>query len=444
MTGSNRININNLIAGIALILGVFAPSVQALEVRDVRLWRAPDHTRVVFDLSGPVGHKLISLKNPDRIVIDIDRASLKTDLSDLKLKKTPISSVRSGVRNKDGLRLVLDLKVRVNPRSFLLKKTDRKTDRLVVDLYDITTEQKKPEVKKSVSDANLRRDIIVAIDAGHGGEDPGASGPGKVKEKKVVFAIARELEKLLNEKKGFKTVMIRTSDYYVGLKKRRDLARQKQADLFVSIHADAFKSPKARGSSVYVLSKRGASSTFASFLAKRENAADLVGGTSLSDKDDLLAEVLYDMSLDSSRLMSREAGSRVLSSMGSVSHLHSKRVGQAAFAVLKSPDIPSILIETGFISNPAEAKLLGTRKYQKQMAGAISKGILTFFDHSPPPGSLIAWRKQAKAAEYVIARGDTLSAIANRFNVSIAQLKRTNDINGNLIRVGQKLIIPAT
>ena len=431
-------------AGVILILGILAPLAYGLEIQDVRLWRAPDNTRVVFHLSDPVDHKLILLKNPDRIVIDLDNATLKTDLSDLKLKKTPISRLRSGVRDKNGLRLVFDLKMAVKPRSFLLKKTETKSDRLVVDLYDIATEKKKPEIKKSVSDANQRRDIVVAIDAGHGGEDPGASGPGNVREKKVVFAIAKELEKLLKHKEGFKPELIRTGDYYVGLKKRRDLARQKQADLFVSIHADAFKSPKARGSSVYVLSQRGASSTFASFLAKRENAADLVGGTNLSDKDDLLAEVLYGMSMDSSRLMSREAGSRVLKAMDSVSHIHSKQVGQAAFAVLKSPDIPSILIETGFISNPTEAKLLSTRKYQRQMAKAISEGILTFFDNNPPPGSLLAWQKQGKAAEYIIARGDTLSAIANRFNVSLAQLKQVNTISGNLIRVGQKLIIPAT
>tara|TARA_B110000444_G_C18835326_1_gene595625 strand:- start:806 stop:2140 length:1335 start_codon:yes stop_codon:yes gene_type:complete len=444
MKDSNIAKCTTFTGGITLIFVMLAPLVQGLDIQDVRLWRAPDKTRMVFDLSGPVDHKLISLENPDRIVIDLDNASLKVKLSDLKLKKTPISKLRSGLRENQGLRLVFDLKQAVKPKSFLLKKTDTKSDRLVVDLYDVTTEKTKSEIKKSVSDMTQRRDIVVAIDAGHGGEDPGATGPGSVLEKTVVLSIAKELEKLLNQKKGFRPELIRTGDYYLGLKKRRNLARKKQADLFVSIHADAFKSPKARGSSVYVLSQRGASSTFASFLAKRENAADLVGGTSLTDKDDLLAEVLYGMSLDSSRLMSREVGSLVLKSMGSVSHLHNKQVGQAAFAVLKSPDIPSILIETGFISNPNEAKLLSTINYRQEMAKAISEGILSFFDGRPPPHSLLAWEKQSNLAEYVIVRGDTLSAVANRFNVTIGQLKRINDISGNLIRVGQKLTIPAT
>jgi N-acetylmuramoyl-L-alanine amidase len=431
-------------ASFILILTVISNLAQALVVKDVRLWRAPDHTRVVFDLSAPVEHKLIFLRDPDRIVVDLDEASLKVDLSTLKLQKTPISRLRSGVRDTDNLRLVMDLSQLIKPRSFLLKKTKNKSDRLVVDLYDVKTRDTKPKVKKTVTDANERRDIVIAIDAGHGGEDPGASGPGKVREKNVVLSIAKELAKLLKKQRGFQPEMIRTGDYYVDLRKRRNIARKKQADLFVSIHADAFKSPNARGSSVYVLSQRGASSTFASFLAKRENSADLVGGTSLSDKDDLLAEVLYDMSMDSSRLMSRDAGTRVLKSMDSVSHLHSKKVGQAAFAVLKSPDIPSILIETGFISNPREAKLLNTRDYQKKMATAIFRGIQSYFAATPPPGTLLAWEKKSKAAEYIIARGDTLLAIANRFNVSIAQLRRMNDLNSSLIRVGQKLIIPTT
>lgn len=418
----------------------------AVNVADVRLWRAPDHTRVVLDLSGPVEHRLISLENPSRLVVDIEDATLTAALSLLPLSDTPVRQIRSGVRDGDDLRLVLDLKASIKPRSFLLKANESKGDRLVLDLYDKQVSNEKPRVSKSVDDAGKKRQIIVAIDAGHGGEDPGALGPKKrVQEKKVVLAIAKELEKKLDAARGYRAELIRTGDYYVGLKKRRSLARDLQADLFVSIHADAFKSPKARGSSVYILSQRGASSTFASFLAQRENAADLVGGTSLTDKDDLLAEVLYDMSLDSSRVMSRDAGARVLERMGGISRLHSKSVEQAAFAVLKSPDIPSILVETGFISNPEEARLLSSKSYQKKMAGALFEGITNYFATTTPPGTLLAWDKRDQGTtEYVISRGDTLSHISRRFNVTIAAIRQRNDLRGNTIRIGQKLIIPTT
>lgn len=426
------------------LLLLFTKQTLATTVADIRLWRAPDHTRVVLDLSGPAEHRLISLANPSRIVLDLEDSTLAAALDKLPLENTPIEKIRSGVRETTGLRLVFDLKTTVKPKSFLLKANESKGDRLVLDLYDGSATKARPEVKKSVDDVGRRRDIVVAIDAGHGGEDPGALGPKKVQEKKVVLAIARELQKMISSTRGYRAEMIRDGDYYVSLKNRRMLAREKQADLFVSIHADAFSSPKANGSSVYVLSQRGASSTFASFLAQRENAADLVGGTSLNDKDDLLAEVLYDMSLDSSRVMSREAGASVLAQMGDISKLHSTTVEQAAFAVLKSADIPSLLVETGFISNPREARLLNSSSYQKKMAKAIYQGLTNYFAATTPPGTLLAWEKRGEGTEYVIARGDTLSHISKRFNVTITSIRERNAIKGNTIRIGQRLIIPTT
>ncbi|MCZ6830451.1 MAG: N-acetylmuramoyl-L-alanine amidase, partial [Gammaproteobacteria bacterium] len=298
-------------------------------------------------------------------------------------------------------------------------------------------------VKKSVANS-ARRPIVIAIDAGHGGEDPGASGPGRVREKDVVLAIARETHALFMNDKGFQPVLIRKGDYYVGLKSRRDLAHKVQADLLVSIHADAFKSPKAKGTSVYALSERGASSTFASFLAQRENAADLVGGVSLNDKDELLAQVLYDMSMSHSLDASIGLGTRVLHEMDLISRLHRQQVEQASFAVLKSPDIPSILIETGFISNPDEARKLSTRDYQRKIARAIHKGVTSWFIEHPPADTLLAWQKQQIKREYVIHRGDTLSEIAQRFNVTVMTLRSHNALSNNRIRVGQKLLIPAS
>jgi N-acetylmuramoyl-L-alanine amidase len=425
------------------MLGMLAASpVWSVEVHDVRLWRAPDHTRIVFDLTGPAEHKLIVLENPGRIVIDVENTSIKAGVTDLELEGTPVRLVRTGIRDGDDLRVVLELGAVVNPRSFFLKANDKAGDRLVLDLYD-KSPQKTAVVTKSAKHTD-KRDIIIAIDAGHGGEDPGAIGPNRQREKDVVLAIAKELNALLKADKGFNPTMIRTGDYYVSLRGRRDLARKRQADLFVSIHADAFKRKEAHGASVYALSTRGATSTAASYLAQRENSSDLVGGVTLSDKDDLLAGVLADLSMTSTLDNSLKLGSKVLRNMDKVAKLHKKNVEQAGFAVLKSPDIPSILVETGFISNPGESKLLVTSSYQKKMARAIHAGIREWFLAHPPSGTLIAWQKQQIGQQYTIASGDTLSGIAQRFNVPLSDLKIRNGISGEKIMVGQKLLIPTT
>lgn len=426
---------------VGVSIGLSFSAVANVQVHDVRLWRAPDHTRIVFDLTGPATHNLIALENPHRIVLDVENTSLKTKLSDLLLEDTPISRIRSGVREGDDLRVVLDLATAVKPKSFELKANDRAGDRLVLDIYDIGS--KSTKVKKTVKQSS-RRNIIVAIDAGHGGEDPGASGPGNLREKNVVLSIARELEALFKMDSGYTAKMIRDGDYYVSLKGRRDLAHKYQADLFVSIHADAFKLKAAHGASVYALSTRGATSTAARYLAQRENSADLVGGVRLSDKDDMLASVLADLSMTSTLDTSLKLGDGVLRKVDTIAKLHKSKVEQAGFAVLKSPDIPSILVETGFISNPTEAKNLGSRAYRKKMAAAIHSGIVEWFAAHPPSGTLIAWQKQAGGQQYVIASGDTLSGIAQRFNISLALLKSQNGLSHTRILVGQKLTIPAS
>jgi N-acetylmuramoyl-L-alanine amidase len=238
--------------------------------------------------------------------------------------------------------------------------------------------------------------------------------------------------------------MVRDGDYYVSLRGRRDLARKSQADLFVSIHADAFSQASASGASVYALSTKGASSTAAKYLADRENSADLVGGVRLSDKDDILAGVLTDLSMTATLDTSLSLGARVLAEIGDFAKLHKPKVEQAGFAVLKSPDIPSILVETGFISNPTEASRLNTSSYQDKMAGAMHQGILSWFKSHPPAGTLLAWQRsnQSDGRVYVIARGDTLSDIAVRYRVPLEKLKATNGLSGSTIQVGQKLKIP--
>ena len=432
-----------------LVLLLVAVPARAIQLQEVRLWRAPDHTRLVFDVSAPPHHQLVLLDSPLRLVVDLSDTSLATSFADLPLADTPIRKVRHGIRNGDDLRVVLELAVVVTPQSFVLKAEGQRGDRLVLDLYDLpggATPQAEslPAVTKSVAAAE-RRDIVIAIDAGHGGEDPGGSGPNRIREKNVVLAISRELKSLLTRASGFRPVMTRDGDYYVGLKKRRELARSHQADLLVSIHADAFHDPRPRGASVYTLSERGAASTstYAKFLAQRENASDRVGGVNITDKEDQVAEVLYDMSKRYSRDWSNGIGSRVLGEIGGISRLHKKRVERAGFVVLKAPDIPSILVETGFISNPAEAARLNDRAYQRKMAQAIYRGLRSWFVEHAPADTLLAWQQEAGSWEYTISRGDTLSEIAQQFNVSVASIRTRNDLPGSLIKVGETLIIPA-
>lgn len=435
-----------------LFLLCLAMPLQAAEIRDVRFWRAPDHSRVVFDLDGPVAHEVMSLSNPQRLVVDIKSAKLSADASNLNFANSPVVKLRHAVKKNGDLRVVFDLNKPIKARSFLLPSGAGLRDRLVVDFVDqdqTKPESSKPVVRKSVEHTS-QRDVVIAIDAGHGGEDPGAIGPGRVKEKDVVYKIAKRLKAQFEKKKGYRVVMIRDGDYYVGLAKRRNLARRAQADFFVSIHADAFKDSRANGSSVYALSQRGATSASARILAQRENNADLVGGVKLSNKDKVLAGVLTDLSMTATLDVSLSVGAQMLGEMKDISRLHSRRVEQAGFAVLKSPDIPSLLVETGFISNPGEARKLKSSRYQQQMAMAVYEGIDRYFRESPPPDTYFAALKRgniklaAGERTHVIARGDTLSDIALRYNIPLRVLQRHNRLSSSAIRIGQKIQIPAS
>lgn len=418
----------------------------AAEVDAVRLWRAPDHTRIVLDLSDAATFNTLTLENPNRLVLDLLDTRLNTALSTLPLAETPIARVRAGIRQGINLRLVFDLTAQVTASAFLLPPNESTGHRVVVDLFDVdnavadVASNREPVL--SVDTLDARRDIVIAIDPGHGGEDPGASGPGELREKAVVLQIARRLEAQLAKIPGFKPVLIRTGDYYVSLKNRRDQARSLQADLFVSIHADAFRDPSARGASVFTLSTRGASSTTAQYLADSENAADRVGGVQLAEMDPMLAGVLADLSMTGTLDTSFNLGNLILQQIEGVARLHKKQVEQAGFAVLKSPDVPSILIETGFISNPQEAERLATPAYQDKMARAIRRGIQSWFARQPPPGTLLAWQREQGGREVTIAAGDTLSQIAEQFGVSVAEIKSTNGLSRDVIYVGQTLVIP--
>ena len=416
-------------------------TVSAADVNAVRLWRAPDHTRVVLDLSEAAEFSTLSLDNPERFVIDLSQSRLTASLNALPLEGTPLSGVRSGIRQGADLRLVFDLSASVRTSVFLLPPNDTTGHRVVIDLFDKTPTEE-PEPVLSVESLESRRDIVIAIDPGHGGEDPGALGPGGLREKTVVLQIARRLENQLAKIPGFKPVLVRTGDYYVSLKNRRDKARALQADLFVSIHADAFREKSAHGASVYALSMRGATSTTAQYLADTENAADLVGGVELAEMDPMLAGVLADLSMTGTLDASLNLGALILEQIDGVARLHKKRVEQAGFAVLKSPDVPSLLIETGFISNPGEAERLATPAYQDKMARAIRRGIQSWFARQPPPGTLLAWQREQGGREVTIAAGDTLSEIAERYGVTVASIKTNNGLSRDMIYVGQTLVIP--
>jgi len=404
----------------------------------VRIWPAPEMTRLVFDISAPIKHSLFSLPKPDRVVIDLKNVKKQFTLKDIDYTKGLVKDIRSA--SKDGgknTRIVLDLSEKVKLHSYLLEPHGRYGHRLVVELQQKA--KKRSVVRTAAQYTNKARDIVVAIDAGHGGEDPGAVGSRKILEKDVVLAIAKKLKVMVDREPGMRGVLTREGDYFLPLRKRTGIARKHKADLFISIHADSFKDARAKGASVYTLSPKGASSEQARLLAQKENESDLIGGVTIDDKDDQLASVLLDLSLDASIVMSSEIAARVLKGLKQVGKLHKRKVEQAGFRVLKSPDMPSILIETAFISNPKEANRLNSPKHQRKMASAIMGGVKTYFRQNPPPGTRLA---MATIRKHKIAKGESLSVIANNYQISMEMLRAANSLNGNLLRVGQVLEIP--
>ena len=349
-------------------------------------------------------------------------------------------AIRSAIRANGQLRVVLDLNSAVRSRTFTAGPNATYGDRLVIDLQPSGT---LATVKRASESYRPGRDIVIAIDAGHGGHDPGSIGPRKTREKDVALQISRELAKRINAEPGMKAVLIRDRDVYIDHRERTAIARRHKADLFISVHADSVADRRARGASVYALSLEGASDEAARQLARRENAS--VGGVSLDDKDDVLASVLLDLSQNASLSASLDVGNKVASEMGKVAKMHRKTVQQAGFLVLKSPDLPSILVETAFISNPDEEKKLRDRGYQGRLSNSILAGIRNYFYTNPPPDTQIAMdlrRQPTRQVRHVVTRGDTVSEIAARYNVSSADIRRANKLSSDKIRIGQTLSIP--
>ena len=428
-----------------VFLLTFSGLLQAAQVKDIRVAQQQGVTRLVFELNDASEHRMFALSQPDRVVLDISDADISQAVVDnlSALSSDVLLRVRYAKRDS-GMRFVLDLSQQVKAKTSELSAAGDYGPRIMVEL-EYGQPKSANVVKSLASISNEKRDVVVVIDPGHGGKDPGALGQYKVREKDIVLSISKELARRLNDVPGIKAVLTRSTDEYLQLRDRSRVARESNADLLISVHADAFTKASARGASVWALSLSGKTSEMGRWLAQQEQATDLVGGISLDDKDQLLAEVLLDMSMNSTIQMSLDIGGNVLREMKGVAVLHKDAVQQAGFVVLKSPDIPSILIETGFVSNKTEAKNLSSATYRKRLANSIAKGVEEFFVSNPPDGSYIAWRQKQKGGfTYTVSRGDTLSEIARKNGVSLGALRTANTLKNDVIWVGQKLSIPAS
>lgn len=446
-----------LVFGLAALMP--GQDVGAAEIKSLRIWAGPESTRAVFDVSGPVDYKLIELNKPDRLVLDLRTSRIEAGFEVPSFTQGLLKGVRAGRQGKNDARVVFDLADGVRPKSFLLAPADKFGYRLVIDLYP--ARNTKPEPVKSVADIDKGkpRKVIVAIDAGHGGDDPGATGASGTHEKNITLAVARELKKVIDAAPGMSAVLTRDGDYFIPLEQRYLKAREAKADLFISVHADAFTNSDARGSSVWVLSPRGATSEAARWLADRENRADLVGGISLDDKDDTLAKVLLDLSQGATMGASNAVAENVLKALRKLGPTHRSYVERANFVVLRSPDVPSILVETAFITNPSEEARLTDPRHREKLADAILDGVRGYFRATPPPGTLFAQENarakpavkpvaaapasSKKAARYVVRRGETLRTIAHAHGISVAQLRDANERTGERLRAGEVLEIPS-
>ncbi len=415
----------------------------ANKLNGVRIWAAPESTRVVFDLRNKPDYSHFSLTSPYRLVVDLKNASTGLKLSKIANNSKLVKRVRiSKPPAKGVLRIVLDLTKPVKANLFSLPPTAPYGNRLVVDLDD-NLATKASAKKNAVKPKQSLRDIVVAIDAGHGGEDPGSIGPKGTYEKKVVLEIANRVAKKIDATPGLRAMRTRKGDYSVNLHKRSELARDSKADLLISIHADAFTSPGPNGASVWVLSMRRANSEIGRWLEQKEKHSELLGGAGEiiqnADNEQYLAMTLLDMSMDRSMAVSHSIASEVLGDLAKVTKLHKHQPESASFAVLKSPDIPSILVETGFISNPKEEQKLLNWRHQEKLAKAIHKGVLSYFKANPPEGTLMA---KTGVIKHKVKRGESLSVIAHRYQVSVASIKKTNKLKSDVLRIGQKLVIP--
>jgi N-acetylmuramoyl-L-alanine amidase len=435
-------------------------SVSANTLKGVRIWPAPDETRVVMDLADESQYSYFTLSNPQRLVIDIADTSNKSTLPSNDVSSPVLKSIRfSTPKNSGSLRLVLDLTQSVATEVFKLAPTPNGEygHRLVIDLAHpnarssnsqkgdtaIANVEGGKSTNKDVSQYVGREDVIVAIDAGHGGEDPGSIGPGGRYEKNATLAISKKLADQLNAISGIKAVLTRNGDYFVPLNKRSDIARKNKAHLLVSIHADAFSSPHPRGASVFVLNTRRANTEISKWVEDHERQSELLGGAgqvlAKNNSDPNVSQTLLDLQFSHSQKEGYKLAQDILAEMGKVAYLHKKEPVNASLAVLKSPDIPSVLVETGFISNPNEEKLLFQSLHQNNLAKSMSKAIARYFEENPPEATLFAARKMT--TKHVVKSGESLSVVAKRYGTSVDNLLEINKLKSTSLKVGQVLLI---
>jgi N-acetylmuramoyl-L-alanine amidase len=426
---------------ISLLLLLSNAAIAGSTVENVRIWSESGKTRVVLDLSRSVDHNIFTLRGPDRIVIDLKDSRLAESLTKLPKGEGTVRSIRSAIRSDGQLRVVLDLTEGVRSRSFRAGPNSQYGDRLVIDL---TRSGNLQPVKRASEEYTPGRDIVVAIDAGHGGKDPGSVGR-RSKEKDIVLSVSKELARRVNAEPGMRAVLIRDRDKFVELMDRVEIAQRHDADLFVSVHADANPSSSPSGASVWALDLDRADRVARSTLGQRGKKEIMVGDVSLNDKDPVLASVLYDLSQNAALSASNDVGTRVSRQLSRVAKMHNKEVRTKSLAVLTSAEMPSILVETGFMSNSGDEKKLRETGHQGRLANAILAGVREYFYSNPPPDTQIAMdlrREPMKKVRHVVARGDTVSQIAERYNVSTADIRRANKLRSDKIRVGQTLSIP--
>lgn len=414
-------------------------------IEGLRIWPSPGATRLVFDLTDTPTYTYFTLNRPQRLVIDIENTPKNFDFSTIVNESELVKKVRySTAKDSQSVRVVIELNKNLEKNIFALPPTAPYGNRLVIDLND--PDPLAPKIvlnSKSTTD----RDIVIVIDAGHGGEDPGSTGPGGSNEKNITLAIAKRLESLINQEKGMQAVMTRTGDYYISPDKRPEFARKHKADMFVSIHADAFTTPQPKGASVWVLSMKRANTELGRLLEETERHSELLGGAAEIIQDTpnerYLTQMFLDMSMDHSLRKSYDVSWDMIKHLKKVTQLHKEKPQAASFAVLISPDIPSILVEMGFISNPQEEKNLNWSTYRQRLAQSLFNGLKQHFTGSPPDGSLWAKWKQEKRTHRVRS-GESLSLLAQRYNIQVSTLKKANNLNTDMVRIGQILMIPST
>tara|TARA_R110002167_G_scaffold118143_4_gene294506 strand:+ start:5702 stop:7069 length:1368 start_codon:yes stop_codon:yes gene_type:complete len=439
-----RVNITAVCALLVCLLLSF--TLQAKNNIDgLRIWPSPANTRLVFDLSQSPEFSYFTLSNPERLVIDIANASDKFDFSRVDNQSTLVKKLRySKAKTKDSIRVVIELNKKLDTTVFSLPPTTPYNDRLVIDLSD---DNPAPSIILNAQTASSERNIVVVIDAGHGGEDPGSIGGGGSYEKDVTLSISKYLEALISKEPGMQAIMTRTGDYYISPNKRPAIARQHKADLLVSIHADAFVTPQPSGASVWVLSMSRANTELGRWMENTEKHSELLGGAAEIIQDTAselyLTQALLDMSMDHSLTTSYDLSRDVIAQLKGITKMHKKVPQAASLAVLTSPDIASILVETGFISNPGEEKNLNNAKHRQKIAQSIFDGIKNHFKRTPPDGSL--WAKLKKEHRtHQVRSGESLSLLAQRYNVDVDQLRKANNLRTDVVRIGQILTIPQT